>query len=376
MPEVADQVRARLLREPEGLYLNSAAEGLALASQPEAWLRYAEAKATGSRGRGEFDAIEREARSSFARLLGSGAEDIAFVASTSRGLDIAIKSIDWQPGDSFVTMDTEFPTTLFAAELLQTRGVDVRVVPSRDGRVYESDIVSAIDPSTRLVALSVVSFKTGQHLQFTDITRAAHAVGALVFADAVQALGAVEVSVGDVDFLCAATFKWLLGAHGVAVFFASQRAQDSLATPYVGYRSVAELFPGAGTPFRLHTDARRFDEGMPNFGALSIASTALQLFDELGVAAMVEHSASLARRLRAGLIELDIEYLCPDETMPRSPIVAFECVDFAEVGSRLAELGTTVWARDGRVRVAPHVYNTDAEVDLFLEQLSTLKVTQ
>ena len=116
--DLARRVRALLRRPVPGVYLNSAAEGLPLDSAGVAYERYLDAKSRGSSGRAIFDEIEDDARRSFAALLRVPPNDVGFVASTSRGLDAVVKSIEWLPGDSIVLPSTEFPTALFAARLL------------------------------------------------------------------------------------------------------------------------------------------------------------------------------------------------------------------------------------------------------------------
>lgn len=368
---IEGQVLDNLHQPPDGVYLNTAAEGLFLRAHFNAIQTYADLKSRGSRGRAELSLIEERSRSLFAKLLGAESSDVAFIASTSRGLDAAIRSVHWRPGDTIVIGDSEFPSALFSAALLEREGVEVMTVRYRDGALHESDLVAAIDDRTRLVVVSLVSFKTGQRMDVARLVEAAHSHGALVFVDAVQAIGAVEVGTEGADFVCAATFKWMLGAHGLAGLYVNPRSFDRIRPPYVGYRSVTELFPRDIHDFDLHTDARRFEEGMPNLLGVSILESALTLIQDIGIREIEAHNLALVRRLREGLKMLSIPMLCPDDSTRRGSIVAFETPHFAEIARYLDGLGTTVWARDGRVRVSPHSYNTESDIDAFLDQLST-----
>jgi selenocysteine lyase/cysteine desulfurase len=330
---------------------------------------YAALKAQGSNGRAALAAIEEEARGLTASLLGVAGRDIAFLASTSRGMDVALRSIDWQPGDNVVFGDGEFPTVAFAGALLATRGVEQRVIAVKGGALSEADIVAAIDERTRLVVVSLVSYKHGQRLDVHWITERAHERGALVFVDAVQALGTIEVSARGLDFLSAGTFKWILGSHGVSIFYASPTLPATLLPPYVGYRGVSELFPAGGaSAYALWPDARRFEEGMPNHLGICVLANALRFLLEVGVAEIEKHNLDLVARTREGLGRLGIPILggAPKAT---GSIVAFETERFAEIEGRLARHGTTVWAREGRVRIAPHIYNTPQDIDTVLDQL-------
>ncbi|MGB3375988.1 MAG: aminotransferase class V-fold PLP-dependent enzyme [Microbacterium sp.] len=369
---LASRARRSLAAAPSGVYLNTAAEGLLLRSSAAAWERYAVAKARGALGRAEFVRLEDEARERFATAVSARTEDVAFVASTSRGLDIVLKGIDWSAGDVLVTLAGEFPSTLFNTELLRSQGVEVRTVAARTGAVFEDDIVAAIDVRTRLVVASMVSFRTGQRLDFSPVGTRAREVGALVFADAVQAVGSGEVSMDGIDVLCAATFKWQLGVHGAAGFVVTSRAREILSPSYAGYRSVAELFPSHPSRFRFHDDARRFEEGMPAFPALAVLSASLAELEAWGYANIGEHNRCGVRMLRDGLANLGIVPLLADETVPTGGIVAFESADHERIAGELARQDTAVWARDGRVRLAVHAYTTADDIETVLDQLKKI----
>lgn len=370
--ELARRVRSELLAQPDGVYLNTAAEGLPLAVARDGHERYLSAKARGSAGRARCDEIEDDARARFAGLLGVPEEDVAFVASTSRGIDAVVKSIDWAAGDSLVLPDGEFPTARFAAGLLARSGVVVRpVAEAADGSIDEQDVIAAIDETTRLVILSVVSFKTGQHHRSDAIVTRAHEVGARVLLDCVQALGQVEFAVGEADFACGASFKWLQGVHGAAGLYVSPRALDGLRPPYAAYRSVTDLFPDPPSAAELYDDARRYQEGMPDFGALAVLAAVLRA--SAGWRSEVpEHNRRLVERLRAGLLDLGATVLAP--RAGRGSIVSFVTPRYAQVAAELGAQGTTVWARDGRVRLSPHVYTTTEDVESALQQLARIGV--
>jgi len=370
--DLAMRVRGQLLARPSGIYLNTAAEGLPLAAARDGYMCYLAAKSRGSAGRETFAEIEHEARVAFARLLGVPEQHVTFVASTSRGIDAVIKSIDWSAGQSLVLPAGEFPTAACAAELLRASDVQVRTVaPRPDGSLDESDVVAAIDESTRLVIISVVSFKTGQHHHTEEIVARAHALGALVLLDCVQALGQVECSIGDADFACAASFKWLQGVHGAAGLYVNPAVMSSLRAPYAAYRGLIDLFPDPPRMPQLHQDARRYQEGMPDFGALAVLASVLRI-SAAWMREVPEHNQQLVGRLRDGLLDLGAGVLAP--AARRGSIIAFTTSRYADIAARLAAEGTTVWARDGRVRVSPHAYTTTDDIDSVLAQLARIGV--
>lgn len=368
--DLARLMRAQLRRPVPGIYLNSAAEGLPLNSIEAAYDRYLDAKSRGSSGRATFDEIEDDARRSFATLLGVAPTEVGFVTSTSRGLDAVVRSIEWLPGSSIVLPSTEFPTALFAARLLATRGVVVRSVGvATDGTLDETDLVAAIDETTRLVVASVVSFRTGQSIDTRALVARAHEVGALVFLDAVQALGSVAFEVGDADYVCAASFKWLLGVHGAAGLYVNPRALAFTHAPYIGYRGVVDLFPAPPAIEEPYSDARRYQEGLPDYAALAVLHASIEQLAPMR-GEIVHHNRAVTTILRDGLLSLGASVLAPDA--PRGSIVAFESPRFAEIAASLAEAGVVVWARDGRVRLSPHGYTTEHDATTVVHLLDQI----
>lgn len=374
LADVVDLGAGQVTGTPRG-YLNTAAEGLPLVGADQAMERYLTIKDRGSQGRGELDAIRDQTAALVGATIGVDAADVAFVASTSRGLDIALQSVDWQPGDNIVFGDTEFPTIAFASTLLAQRGIRPRVVPSRNGVLDPADYVAQIDDRTRLVVVSLASYRTGQLLDPATICDAAHQHGALVFGDAVQAVGGVQVEAGDLDYLCAGTFKWLGGVHGVALFYANPQTTAGGRPPYAAYRGVVDLFaPDRLQRVDLHPGARRFEEGMPNYLAISVLHSSLSRLRDIGIPRIQQHNRVLAARLIDGLRAQGIRPVGPTDLQQRSSIVSFRTSQETAIGTALADRGTTVWARDGSVRLSAHLYTTAADIDDALTQLDQLRV--
>ena len=353
------------------IYLNTAAEGLPMRSHARALQSYVALKQLGSRGRDGLYEAEQRARELVARLVHVDTHDIAFLASTARGLDVALKSIDWHAGDNIVLPDSEFPSTEFAAANLARRGVECRIIRSRDGRIDLDDLRGTLDHRTRLVAVSLVSFKTGHKIDLRTWADIVHARDALLFVDAVQALGAVEVEAGAADFLCAATYKWVLGQHGVAVFYVNP-SLSGMNPPYVAFRGVKDLFPAERGSYALLPDARRFEEGMPNFPALFVLADACEFLLSVGIGRIEAHNGELAGLVLAGLVEMGLAPLTPRDQDVRGAIVSFEVPGAEEITAALAESGVHVWGRDGRIRISPHLYNSAADIDVALRCMRPL----
>jgi len=354
-------------------YLNSAAESLFYQPHIEAFELYASCKTSGSEGRPDLIKIENETRKLVADLIGVDAENVVFLSSTSRCLDVAIKSIEWEPGDNIVFSDTEFLTTEFTGALLKQHGIASKIVHSDHGYLTPEDYDREIDSRTKLVVASSVSYKTGLILDIEGVSRVTRAKGALLFMDGIQSLGSVETKANHADFFASGTFKWLFGMHGISIFYVNPLILDRLDVPYVGYHSVTQMFtPNRTSEFELWPDARRFQEGLPNYAGICLLRNSLLAIKEVGIEKIFEKNKSLMKTLLSELDKLGIQPFGHDMPERHSPIVAFETPDFERIGAALIDTGIIIWAKDGRVRTSPHFYNSEADILRFASTLKTI----
>ena len=354
-------------------YLNSAAESLFYQPHVEAFELYASCKTSGSEGRPDLTKIENETRKLVADLIGVDAENVIFLSSTSRCLDVAIKSIEWEPGDNIVFSDTEFLTTEFTGALLKQHGIASKIVQSDHGYLTPEDYDREIDSRTKLVVASSVSYKTGLILDIEGVSKVTRAKGALLFMDGIQGLGSVETKANHADFFASGTFKWLFGMHGISIFYVNPLILDRLDVPYVGYHSVTQMFtPNRTSEFELWPDARRFQDGLPNYAGICLLRNSLLAIKEVGIEKIFEKNKSLMKTLLSELDKLGIKPFGHDMPDRHSPIVAFETPDFERIGAALIDAGIIIWAKDGRVRTSPHFYNSEADILRFASTLKTI----
>jgi selenocysteine lyase/cysteine desulfurase len=354
-------------------YLNSAAECLFMATHEAALLKYARAKALGEPGRPQFYAVEDSCRRKMAALMGVTTAEIAFVGSTSRATNAALHALPWQRGDNLVVNDLEFPTLIYAARHLERRGVEVRLLRHRNGALALDDVAAAMDHRTRLVGVSSVSFVSGFRWDLEALARLVHDRGALLLVDAAQSLGAFPLPAAQIDFTVAPTFKWLLGCHGLAVLCVPPRVQD-LLPDYVSWKGVRDLFAADRLEtYHLWEDARRFEEGMPNYPALFVLDNALDYLAALGAPAIASKIERLASRAVAGLRAQGWDLLTPAEPAARAGIVSFREPSAKGIVAALRDRHVFVWGGEGRVRLSAHAYNSDADIDRFLAELAAVR---
>ena len=356
-------------RAAEITYLDTAAEGLPAPGAEEALREYCRQKSLGTPGRRAFHAVESETLELLARLLGAQRASVALMSSASEALNVLPQSLDWRPGDEIIITDVEFPSNIIAALRLKQSGVKVVIAP------FDCAAIAArIGPRTRLVSVSLVSYKTGEYLLgLPGLARRVHQAGAWLSVDATQALGRCPVSLEGVDFLMSSSFKWLLGPHGLGVVYVSPELCERLHPAGVGWYSVPDCFtPDRFERYELKPGAARLSAGMPNFGSIYALREGVRFILEAGVENICRELAPVVARARAGLAGMGLPLLTPEDPGRASGIVAFEHPKAKEIGAALEREDVIVWAGDGRVRCSLHLYNDLADVERYLDRLKAV----
>jgi cysteine desulfurase/selenocysteine lyase len=355
-------------------YLDTAAEGLPLADSGQALQEYFQDKSTGTQGRTRMFAVEDETLAEAAGLLGTSQRNVAFTGNATDALNLLGNSIRWKPGDEVLITDLEFSSNVVCWVRLRDQGVRVEVIRSDLGVVELNQFTSRLRPSTRLVSVSQVSYKTGTQFPFLlELSQEAHRAGALFVVDATQALGRVPVSVEGVDFLVASSYKWLLGVHGLGLVYCAPHLLEELAPGAAGWYSITDAFaPDRFERLALREGAARFAGGMPNFPSIYVLREGLRFLRRLGVKQIDMQLKPLVKQLREGIASLGYQLLTPADEVYASGIVSFSHDAPEELGSALREKGVIVWAGDGRLRASVHVYNDEADVNSLVTSLQEL----
>ena len=353
----------------ERVHLAAGGESPFLKSHVEALTRYALDKSAGLPGRWRQLEVHNRARERAATLLGVSTDEVAFLPSTSDGVNMVAQTIDFKPGDNVVVETIEFPSDIYPWLLQQQHGVEVRFVGTGFD-VPPGALEAAIDARTRAVALSHVSYLTGVRHDLASVAEAAHAVGAIFIVDASHALGVVPVEARLADFVFSCCYKWQLGCTGIAVGFWNRQLQPDWAPRMAGWMSAKPL-DGEGE-MRRHTftprdDAMRMTLGNPSFPGAYVVDNGFQYILNVGIEKIEAHVLELTARLREGLDELGLEVLTPAEPARRAGNVCIARADGKRLAELLAERGVLVWEADGRVRYSAHLYNDSTDVDRAIE---------
>ena len=296
---------------------------------------------------------------------------MAAVASCSR-FDGARRKI--------VMSDLEFPTNMYLFEGCRHQGAEVVYVPSDDGvRVPLGRLVDAIDDRTALVPLSLVLFKSSSLVDPRPVIEKAHRVGARVVLDVYQAAGTVPMNLAalGVDFAVGGSVKWLCGGPGAAYLYVRPDLAPTLEPTLVGWAAHARPFAFETGPIARADAPERFQSGTPNVPALYAARAGYRIVAGIGVGPIREQSLHLTRRLMDGAAAQGFAVRTPDGDHERGGTVTIDVPHGAQVAEELIRREVIVDHRPGAgIRMAPHFYNSDADIDHALTTLAEITRTR
>ena len=322
----------------------------------------------------DWEAKVKQVKTNLARLIHAHADEIAFVASTTQGIGLVAEGFPWRAGDSVVTAAEEYPSNLYPWMNLADRGVTLRTVPSRGGRVEVDDLIAAVDSTTRVLTISHVEFASGFRNDLDALGAFCRSRGIAFFVDAIQGLGPLTIDVGraPIDFLAADGHKWLLGPEGAGFLYVRREWIDRLRPIGVGWHSVVSSYNAPGADFTLKPTAERWEGGsyvMPGLQALG-ASVALLL--SLTPEAVSERILDRAQAVRE--VARSSGWTVFGSTRPNdlSGIVAVEKpgTDPDHVVRHLRARGVAAACRRGRLRFSPHIYNNAEDFERLREGLA------
>ncbi len=311
-------------------------------------------------------------RARFARLIGADTDEVAFIKNTSEGISIVANGIDWREGDNVVIPDIEFPANVYPWMNLQRRGVEVRFAKAVRGRVPFEQIRMQVTGRTRVISVSSVECNSGFRNDLETLGAFCKERGIFFCVDAIQSLGALPMDVRkcQADFLAADGHKWLMSLEGLGGFYIAREALDRIQVATVGWDSVINAQDYLNYDFTLRPDARRFEEGSFNTLSIHAFGAALALLQETGIETVSERILHLGDCILERLWKRNLKVISSTEPAERSGIISFTLPgDLDRLRQYLAYHSISVTVRDGLVRLSPHFYNTEEEVDRFFAHL-------
>jgi cysteine desulfurase/selenocysteine lyase len=369
---LSDDSRRRSFPSLAGMvYLNTAAEGIPPVEVGEALGAYFRDKQLGMDGRQAHFRQWEAARQRAAEFLGLTADEVSICSCSSEAYNLAARALRLKDGDEVVINDLDFPAGA-TPWLQEDSPATVRLWRSREGALRVEDLVPLLGAKTRFVTTSLVSFYNGHLLPFRAVVEAVHRhSGALLGVDVTQALGRIPLDLTGADLIVSSTHKWILASHGGGLVGVPQARAGDWHVPAGGWFNLEDAF-GADRFIRAVSKpgAAGFTVGMPNFPAVYCIRAALDYLEGVGVSAIDRVARPLVLACLEGLVRLGVEVLTPRDESALAGILAFRHPKAEEIAQRLRAENIHLMCHAGRLRIAPHGYNTSRDVEGFLRALA------
>ena len=307
-------------------------------------------------------------------IIGAGQGEVVMHQNVSICQWIVASCFDWRtPRNKLVTDGLNFPSNNYIYYGLERQGARVTSVASEDGMTLPLEaMLAAIDEETRLVSVSHVAFRTSYVQDLAAITMRAHEVGAMVVADLYQSAGCLPVNVRELqlDFATGGSVKWLCGGPGAGYLYVRRDLWNQLEPAATGWQAHREPFSFEAGPIKFADDAMRFLNGTPNVPAMYSARSGYEIVNEAGVENIRAKSLRQTQLLMDLADEIGIPVRTCREDGRRGGTVILDVPNGKEVTKELARREILVDYRPkAGIRIAPHFYTTDEEVEHTVRQL-------
>ncbi len=313
------------------------------------------------------------ARAEFAAFIGAEATDVAVATSVSQATASVATGLDFTGRrHGVVASGGEFPTVGHVWLAQERFGAEVTWVPVRDGMIQLDDYAAAITDETLVVSACRGYYQTGFKQDIAAISEIAHARGSLLYVDAYQTLGSerFDAPASGADFVASGNLKFLMGIPGIAFLWVRPGIVDRLEPSITGWFGRENPFAFDATRLDWGEGGKRLDTGTPPVLEAYVARAGLAWMRELGLDAIADWDAHLGRRTVEGALARGLEVMGPTDGEPRAPTVAIACADSHAVEAAMRDRGVIASARGPAIRLAPHFYNTDDDVEQALDALA------
>ncbi len=339
---------------------------------------YAKLATTGDQERFVYPAILDEGRALAARLLNCQPDEAAFVGPTSLALSFIASGLKFRRSDNILVYFDDYPSNVYPWMALAEQGVQVRLMNTRGlGYIRPQDVLGQVDENTRLVALASCHFISGYRIDIEKIGRGLRERGILFCVDAIQTVGAFPMPSEHVDMLAADAHKWLLGPCGAGLMYVRRDVQPKLNPPVYGWHNVDCPNFVAQEHISFKGGAAKYEAGTQNLLGVVGLVKAMELLLEIGVEAIGRELLRKRAFLVPALQQKGYQVLQADASAENASGI----VSFFRPGTDLEPLHQKLWAaniitslradRKGQkyIRLSPHFYNTQAELELLLTHL-------
>jgi selenocysteine lyase/cysteine desulfurase len=318
----------------------------------------------------------KSAKERLSRLLNANIDEIAWIDNVSNALNVLANGIIWNHGDQIILNDLEFPSNVYPFLNLQKQGVEILFARSENGVIDLAQIEKLVSNKTKLISISLVQFLTGYKANIKAIGDFCRERNILFSVDGIQGAGVVQIDVKDcsVDFFTGGSQKWLMGLQGLSYFYISQNLLSKLEQKFVGWTSVKNAWSLLEYDLSMIDSAERFQNGTNSRIGIIALDASLSLFEEIGYSKIEDQILNNSQYLMKRLEEIGFELVLKDvQRQNLAGIITFKHKAADKIFNELKRTNIIISLREGMIRISPHFYNNEEDLDLLIVALNSLK---
>ncbi len=311
------------------------------------------------------------AKKNIAELIKSDPSEIAFVKNTSEGIGIIANGYPFNAGDNIIVCDQDFPATLYAWIDLQNKGVELRVVRSKEGNILIEDIENQIDNNTKAVVISAVQFTTGFYIDLYKVGEICKGNDVLFIVDGIQAVGRLDIDVKkmNISYLASGGYKGLLSPFGAGFVFCDKSIVKDIIPLSANHLSAKNSFNPPKMEYDFskiewYEDGRRFEAGHLNYAGISAINEASKLINLLGIKEIENYILELQNQLIERISHLPFKFMTPRKPENYSGI--FSIYYPKEIESEFKNImekhNIIATIKNGYIRLGISFYNTEEQM--------------
>ncbi len=314
------------------------------------------------------------------KIIGAGAGEVVMHQNVSVCQSIILSCLDFSSKrNKIVSESFNFPSNLYIYHAVERQGARLITVDSEDGITVPIDkMLAAIDEETLLVSVSHVIFRSAYVQDLQRLTERAHEVGAMIVADLYQSAGTYPVNVRELnlDFATGGSVKWLCGGPGAGYLYVRRDLWQSLEPAVTGWLAHKRPFAFEIGANDYADDIYRFLHGSPAIPAIYAAMSGYEIINEIGVEKIRQKSIRQTTRLLEMAEEAGFKINCPRQVEERGGTIIIDVPNGQQVTQELSRRDFLVDFRPGAgIRIAPHFYTKDEELELTIREIKTILET-
>jgi selenocysteine lyase/cysteine desulfurase len=310
----------------------------------------------------------------FANLINAALEEVTMVRNTTEGLNIAAHGLPFQPGDNVIISDLEHLNNVYPwLNLYERRGIEVRILKSREGRLSLDDLSPLVDDRTRALSLSFVTLN-GLKIDLKPFGQFCQARHIYFIVDGIQGVGRIVLDVKEsmIDIMSCGGHKGLMSGRGIGCLFIDNKILNDMKVTYAGPPIEFRHDP-VNTEFKQSHGAKKFNAGSANYSGICALHASLSFLNKIGIKSIENVNLELGKLLVEGLQKIEgVKILLPRKPEESSGIVSLATADNIKVAKGLKRHNIKVSLRGNSIRISPHFYNTKEEIIRTVEVVEEL----